>query len=97
MLAALIIVAMSGMIDIGYLVRLWAINRTEFALAMLAFLGVLAFGLLPVGVIAVVFALVILVLSVGRSARAVLGSAHRKAIGATWGSGRSTRRFARPR
>ena len=73
-LAALIIVAMSGMIDIGYLVRLWAINRTEFALAMLAVLGVLAFGLLPVGVIAVVFALVILVLSVGRSARAVLGS-----------------------
>jgi SulP family sulfate permease len=72
-LAALIIVAMAGMLDVGYFVRLWAIDRTEFALAMLAFLGVLTFGVLPGVVIAVVFALVILVLYVGRPAGAVLG------------------------
>lgn len=72
-LAALIIVAMAGMIDVGYFVRLWAINRTEFALAMLAFLGVLTLGVLPGVVIAVVVALTILVLYVGRPAGAILG------------------------
>jgi SulP family sulfate permease len=72
-LAALIIVAMAGMLDVRYFVRLWAIDQTEFALAMLAFLGVLTFGVLPGVVIAVMFALVILVLHIGRPAGALLG------------------------
>lgn len=65
-LAALIIFAMAGMLDVGYFVRLWSISRVEFLLAVLAFLGVLTFGVLPGVAIGVVFALVILVGHIGR-------------------------------
>ena len=72
-LSALIIFAMAGMLDVKFIVRLWRISRTEFLLALLSFLGVLTFGVLPGVVIGVVFALVLLVDHVGRPRGIVLG------------------------
>jgi MFS superfamily sulfate permease-like transporter len=72
-LSALIIYAMAGMIDVGYFRRLWAVSRLEPLLAVLAFLGVLTFGVLPGVVIGVVFALVIVVDHIGRPLGMVLG------------------------
>jgi len=74
-LAALIIFAMAGMLDIRYFVRLWHISRTEFALAVVTFLGVLTFGVLPGVAIGVALALVILVDHIGRPGSFVLGRA----------------------
>jgi MFS superfamily sulfate permease-like transporter len=72
-LSALIIFAMAGMVDVGYFQRLWKISRIEFLLALLAFLGVLTFGVLPGVAIGVVFALLILVEHVGRPAGVLVG------------------------
>ena len=71
-LAALVIVAMAGMTDVAYFGRLWRIRRIELVLAVLAFLGVLTFGVLPGVVIGVVLALVILVDHIGRPSGMVL-------------------------
>lgn len=72
-LSALIIFAMGGMLDLRYFQRLWNISRSEFVLAVLAFLGVLTFGVLPGVAIGVVFALVILVDHIGRPVGIILG------------------------
>lgn len=73
MLSALIIFAMGGMLDPRYFKRLWNISRSEFVLAVLAFLGVLTFGVLPGVAIGVVFALLILVDHIGRPVGIILG------------------------
>jgi MFS superfamily sulfate permease-like transporter len=72
-LAALIIFAMAGMVDVAYFRRLWLTYRREFALGMVAFLGVLTFGVLPGVVIGVVMALVLLVEHISRPPSMVLG------------------------
>jgi SulP family sulfate permease len=72
-LSALIIFAMAGMLDIGYFTRLWRISRIEFLLALLAFLGVLTFGVLPGVAIGVVFALLILAEHLGRPVGMIAG------------------------
>ncbi len=52
-LAAVVIVASLSLADIGGIVRLWHQRRTEFGLAVAAFLGVAFLGVLPGLVIAV--------------------------------------------
>ncbi len=56
-LAAVVVWAMAGMIDIGYLRRLADASRLEFVVAMAAFFGVLIAGVLPAVLIATLLAL----------------------------------------
>lgn len=56
-LAAIIMVALGGVSNLGYFRGLWQISRSEFLIAAAAFAGVLAFGVLPGVVIGVVLAL----------------------------------------
>ena len=72
-LAAIVVFAMAGMIDATSVALLWRLSRREFVVALVAFLGVLTFGVLPGVVIAVVLSLVILVLHVGDPPSSVLG------------------------
>ncbi|MGI9621246.1 MAG: SulP family inorganic anion transporter [Acidimicrobiales bacterium] len=72
-LAALIIFAMAGMLDLGFVSRLWRVGRGECLLAVLAFLGVLTFGVLAGVVIGVVFALGLLVEHISRAKAMVVG------------------------
>ena len=46
-LAAIVVVAMAGLSDLGYLRRLWSVRRYEFAVCLAVFAGVLAFDILP--------------------------------------------------
>jgi SulP family sulfate permease len=46
-LGAIVIVAVSGMERIGPMARLWRLRRSDFAVAMVALLGVLIFDILP--------------------------------------------------
>ena len=56
-LAAIIVVALGGVSNPGYFRRLWTISRYEFLVAVAAFVGVLAFGVLTGVMIGVVLAL----------------------------------------
>lgn len=56
-LAAIIMVALGGVSNLGYFRSLWHISRYEFLVALAAFAGVLTFGVLPGVVIGVVLAL----------------------------------------
>jgi high affinity sulfate transporter 1 len=46
-LAAIVVVAMAGLSDLGYLRRFWTVRRYEFAVCLAVFAGVLAFDILP--------------------------------------------------
>lgn len=72
-LAALIISAMAGMLNVEYFRRLQRIRPREFALGLAAFLGVLTFGVLPGVMIGVVMALVLLVEHIRRPPTFELG------------------------
>jgi SulP family sulfate permease len=72
-LAAIVIQAMAGLLDFGYLRRLSRINRGEFAYAMAALLGVLLLGILQGVALGVILALVVLIRRVSRPGTAVLG------------------------
>jgi len=72
-LAAIVIQAMSGLLDFGYLKRLARINRGEFAYAMAALLGVLLLGILQGVALGVILALAVLIRRVSRPGTAVLG------------------------
>jgi sulfate permease, SulP family len=61
MLASILLIAISGLIDIKGLKYLWKVNRTEFAVAMIAFGGVIVFGILK-GVILAAIASILLML-----------------------------------
>ena len=56
-MAAIVVVAMAGLSDPGYLRRLWAVRRFEFAVCVAAFAGVLAFDIMPGVLIGLVLAL----------------------------------------
>ena len=60
-LASILLVAISGLIDIKGLKHLWKVSRTEFAVAMIAFGGVIVFGILK-GVILAALASILLML-----------------------------------
>ena len=65
-LAAIILMAVTGLIQIKTLRHIWHFSRTEFAVAMAALLGVLGSGLLNGVLLGVVFSLVLLL---GRASR----------------------------
>lgn len=72
-LAAIVVFAMSGMIDASYFRLLWQLSRVEFLVALVAFLGVLSVGVLQGVVVAVVLSLALLVRSIGDPPSSVLG------------------------
>ena len=60
-LAVIVIHAVSGLIKIKELKKVYALNKTEFIIAMVAVAGVLLFGILKGVLIAVVLSLVLLI------------------------------------
>jgi high affinity sulfate transporter 1 len=60
-LAAIVLVAVKGLIDIGELRHLWRVSRLEFAVSMVAFAAVLLLGILKGVVVAVVVSLLLLI------------------------------------
>jgi high affinity sulfate transporter 1 len=65
-LAAIVLVAVKGLIDVPALRRLWRVSRFEFSIAMVALVGVLLLGILKGVMLAAVVSLLLLV---GRAAR----------------------------
>jgi MFS superfamily sulfate permease-like transporter len=74
-LAAIVIAAVSHLVDVGALRRLRRADPTDFVLALLCFAAVLVFGLLMGLAIAVVLSLLALVYRAYRPSYAVLGRA----------------------
>jgi high affinity sulfate transporter 1 len=72
-LAAIVIAAMSGLLDFGYLRRLLTIDRAEFAYAMIAMFGVLVLGILQGVALGVLLALAVLISRVSRPGVSELG------------------------
>lgn len=72
-LGAIVIVAVSEMERIGPLRRLWRLRRADFALAMVALLGVLVFDILPGLAIAVSASIGVIVWRAGEGRLQVLG------------------------
>lgn len=60
-LAAIVLVAVSGLIDLPALHRLWRISRSEFAIAMVALVGVLLLGILKGVLLAAIASLLMLI------------------------------------
>ena len=58
-LAAVVITAALSLADVAGIPRLWSVRRTEFALAMAAFLGVALLGVLPGIALAVLLSILI--------------------------------------
>jgi MFS superfamily sulfate permease-like transporter len=72
-LSAVVIMAMSGLLNFAYLRQLFRIDRNEFAYAMAALFGVLVLGLLKGVALGVVLSILILIRRVSRPATAQLG------------------------
>jgi MFS superfamily sulfate permease-like transporter len=72
-LAAVVLVAVAGLLKLSTLKHLWRIDRPEFVVAVTAFIGVLTFGLLLGVMIGAVISLVQLVRASSRPHVAVLG------------------------
>ncbi len=72
-LAAVVIVAILPLLDVGEMLRLWRLRRHDFIAAMTAMLGVLVLGVLQGLVVAVVLSLVLLIARASRPDLAVLG------------------------
>jgi MFS superfamily sulfate permease-like transporter len=72
-LAAIVIVALAGMSDLGYFRRLWSVRRWEFAVGVAALAGVLAFDILPGVMIGLALALFKLAHDIHSPAVAVVG------------------------
>jgi MFS superfamily sulfate permease-like transporter len=72
-LAAILLYAISGLVDVKGLRRLWKISKMEFSVAMIAFSGVIVFGILKGVVLAAVASIVLLLIAVSDPHIAVLG------------------------
>ena len=72
-LGAIVIEAMLGLANIAYFQNLRRINRTEFAVALLAFLGVLFLGVLQGISLGVIAAILLLIHHASHPDTAVLG------------------------
>jgi high affinity sulfate transporter 1 len=60
-LAAIVLVAVKGLIDIGELRHVWRVSRFDFAVSMVAFAAVLLLGILKGVMVAVVVSLLLLI------------------------------------
>jgi high affinity sulfate transporter 1 len=72
-LGAIVIIAISGMLNFREMGRLWRLRRIDFVLALVALLGVLLFDVLPGLAIAVVLSLLVLVYQTSKPTYSVLG------------------------
>ena len=72
-LAAIVLVAVKGLVDIPELRRVWALSRMEFSVAMGAFVGVLLLGILKGVLLAAVFSILLLIRRVAHPHVAQLG------------------------
>jgi sulfate permease, SulP family len=73
MLASILLVAISGMVDIKGMKRLWKVNRMEFYVAIIAFAGVIVFGILKGVVLAAVASIILLLRAVSDPYISILG------------------------
>jgi high affinity sulfate transporter 1 len=72
-LAAIVLVAVKGLIDINALRHLWRVSRFEFTIAIVALVGVLLLGILKGVLVAVIVSLVVLLAAAARPHVAFLG------------------------
>jgi high affinity sulfate transporter 1 len=72
-LAAIVLVAVKGLINIAELRHLWRVSRFEFGVAMVAFAGVLVLGILKGVMLAAVVSLLLLIRRASRPHVAFLG------------------------
>jgi len=72
-LAAIVLAAVRGLIDVHGLQHLWRVSRMEFKISMVAFVGVLLLGILKGVLLAAIASLVILLAGVARPHVAFLG------------------------
>ena len=72
-LAAIVLVAVTGLINVPELRRVWALSRMEFSIAMAAFAGVLLLGILKGVLLAAVVSMLLLIQRAARPHVARLG------------------------
>jgi len=72
-LAAIVLVAVKGLIDVGELRHVWRVSRFEFGVAMVAFAGVLVLGILKGVIVAVLVSLLLLIRRAAQPHVAFLG------------------------
>jgi len=72
-LAAIVLVAVKGLVNIGEMKRLWRVSRYEFAVSLIAFAAVLLLGILNGVLVAMVASLALLIRRVARPHVALLG------------------------
>jgi sulfate permease, SulP family len=72
-LAAIVLVAVKGLIDLKALRHVWQVSRLEFRIAMVALLGVLLLGILKGVLLAAIVSLLFLIAGVARPHVAFLG------------------------
>jgi high affinity sulfate transporter 1 len=72
-LAAIVLVAIRGLVDTAALRRLWRVSRFEFSIALVALCGVLLLGILKGVLLAVIVSLLMLLAVVARPHVAFLG------------------------
>ncbi|RZL92206.1 MAG: SulP family inorganic anion transporter [Variovorax sp.] len=72
-LAAIVLVAVKGLVNIGEMKRLWRVSRYEFAVSMIAFVAVLFLGILNGVIVAVIASLLLLIRRVAQPHVATLG------------------------
>ena len=72
-LAAIVLVAVKGLVNIGEMKRLWRVSRYEFAVSMIAFGAVLLLGILNGVIVAVIASLLLLIRRVAQPHVATLG------------------------
>ena len=72
-LASIIMVAVSGLIDLGYAKTLWKTNKVEFALLLTTFLITLQFSMVPGIVSGIILSILILLFKAANPHMAILG------------------------
>lgn len=72
-LAAIVLVAIKGLVDIKEMKRLFKVNRFDFTIAMVALVSVIVFGILQGVLIAALFSLILIIRSVSSPNVAFLG------------------------
>ena len=72
-LAGIVLVAIRGLVDVKEFIHLWKMHRADFAIAMVAVIGVLVFGILKGVLIAAVTSLIMLIKTITLPHVAFLG------------------------
>jgi high affinity sulfate transporter 1 len=72
-LAAIVLFAVKGLVDIGELRHVWLVSRFEFSVTMVAFAGVLVLGILKGVMVAVVISMLLLIRRAAQPHVAFLG------------------------